>query len=120
MTVKGFSDANWAALKEEMHDILVGMAKLRQTITYSELASLLQTSYVHHRAPYFHRLIWEMCDDDEAAGHVPLAVLIVRKDTGICGAGYFSAAAAAGADVSDPLAYWQSEFQRVCDYWSEH
>lgn len=116
---KSFSDANWTALKQEMRDILIGMAKLRQPITYSALAANLQTSFVHHRAPYFQRLLDEVCREDEAAGHAVLAVLVVRKDTGICGSGFFLHAANEGHDVSDPQAYWRAEFERVCDYWSD-
>jgi hypothetical protein len=114
-----FSESDWNSLKQEMREILIGMAKLRQPITYSALAASIQTAYIHHRAPYFQKLINDVCREDDAAGHEVLAVLIVRKDTGICGSGFFTHAAGEGHDVSDPEAFWRTEFDRVCDYWSD-
>jgi hypothetical protein len=114
-----FSEADWEALKQEMREILIGLAKLGQTICYSDLAALLRTAHVHHRSPVFHRILDEMCREDAAAGHVTLATLVVRKDSGIPGMGYFTIAASEGADVADIEAYWQTEFERVCEYWGD-
>ncbi len=116
----GFSVADWDALKAEMRHLLVGIARVGVTVCYSDLAAMLTTAYVHHRAPYFHKLLDEMCREDAAAGHESLAALVVRKDSGMPGAGYFRIAAEQGADVSDPRAYWQSRFQAACDYWRSH
>lgn len=113
------SDADWERLKQEMRTVLIGLARLRVTICYSDLAAQLTTAQLHHRAPLFHRLLDEMCREDEAAGHAVLASLVVRKDTGMPGAGYFVIAARDGHDLSDPVAYWQEQFQRACDYWSD-
>jgi len=115
---KHITDAQWQDLKQEIRAILIGMARLRVTVCYSDLAAMLTTASVHHRAPAFHRLLDEMCREDEAQGHAPLAALVVRKDSGIPGAGFFTIAAGEGADVSDPLAYWQQAFEHACDYWS--
>lgn len=115
---KRFSEADWRALKREMREILINHARIRSTVCYSDLAAMITTAYVHHRGRYFHRLLDEMCDEDAANGHASLASLVVRKDSGIPGAGYFTIAAREGADVSDPQAYWQEQFERACDYWS--
>lgn len=110
--------ADWEALKREMRQILIGLARIRVTICYSDLAALLRTASVHHRSPSFHRLLDDMCREDEARGRASLAALVVRKDSGIPGAGFFTIAAGDGDDVSDPLAYWRDQFERACDYWS--
>lgn len=47
-----------------------------------------------------------------------LATLIVRKDSGIPGQGYFVISAAEGDTVNDPEAYWQARFDELCDYWA--
>jgi len=115
---RDLTQAKWEALKREMRAILIGMARLRVTVCYSDLAAMLTTASMHHRAPAFHRLLDEMCREDEAQGHAPLAALVVRKDSGIPGAGFFTIAASEGAEVSDPHAYWRQAFEQACDYWS--
>ncbi len=114
----GFADAHWQAIKREIKHILVNLARIEKTVAYSELAAQLSTVYVHHRAPGFHAILREICRDEIAENRPVIGVLVVNKQTGICGAGYFKFMAEMGADVSDPEVYWQSEFERVCDYWS--
>lgn len=116
---KRFVEADRAALKAEMRALLIGLARRRQTITYSELAAALTTACVHHRAPEFHRLIVEMSREDEAAGHVALAPLIVRKDSGIPGMGFFVQTAVEGGEAADLEAFWRAAFERACDYWDQ-
>jgi hypothetical protein len=112
--------ADWGAVKDEIRAILVLLAKTRRTISYSDLAAQIRTAYMHHRAPAFHELLREVCRDEMDEGRPSLGVLVVKKQTGFCGAGFFKFAAASGQDVSDPEVYWRKEFERVCGYWSEH
>lgn len=114
-----FSEADWQTLKDEMRSILIGMARLCATITYSELASLIGMAPMHHRAPLFHQLIRDMDADEAAAGRPSLAALVVRKDSGIPGAGFYADAPVIEGEIFDPVAYWQSEFDDVCGYWGE-
>lgn len=116
-TKNGLATAEWNAIKAEIQDILIGLAKLGRPISYSELAMQITTAYVHHRAPSFHNMLRELCADELDAGRPSLGVLVVKKQTGRCGNGFYSFAANRGEDVSDPEAYWQSEYERVCDYW---
>jgi hypothetical protein len=115
-----FMAADWEAIKHEIRLILIALAKMRLTICYSDLAAQIQTAYVHHRAPAFHAMLRELDDMNESADEPSLAVLVVRKQTGRCGAGFFKTAAVNGEDVSDPEAYWQAQFACVCDYWSDN
>ena len=120
MTIKsGFGEADWDEIKAEMRHILIGLARMRQTICYSDLATQIQTAYIHHRAPAFMSILRDLVEEDSAAGQPSLAVLVVRKQTGRCGTGFFREAAANGADVSDQEAFWWEAFERVCDYWAE-
>lgn len=115
----GFADADFEAIKDEILNILIQFARSRKTITYANLCARIQTAYMHHRAPGFHYLLREVCRDEISAGRPVIGVLVVNKQTGLCGAGYFKFAAQMGADVSDPETYWHDEFARVCDYWGE-
>jgi hypothetical protein len=107
------------ALKAEIRAILVGLAKQRKTISYSGLCAQIHTAYLHHRAPIFHNLLREISEDEVADGEPITAVLVVQKQSGRPGAGFYKTAAAKGYDVSDPEAYWQMRFDELCDYWSE-
>lgn len=113
------TQARWHNIKTEMRAILIGLARMRRSIAYSDLAALVQTAYIHYRAPAFGWILHEIAREDEAEGRPGLAVLVVNKTTGICGAGFFKEAAARGFDVSDPVAFWRSQFEQVCDYWGE-
>lgn len=64
-------------------------------------------------------ILHDLVEEDTTAGYPNQAVLVVRKQTGRCGAGFFRDAAVNGFDVSDQEAYWLDAFERVCDYWSE-
>lgn len=107
------------ALREEIRSILIGLARTGQTISYSGLAMVVQTATMHHRAPLFHRLLREVCHEEIEAGRPIIGVLVVNKQTGICGAGFFKFCASLGCEVIDVEAFWKQEFERVCAYWSE-
>lgn len=114
-----FSKADWQLLKDEMRGILIGLARIGSTISYSELAAVIQTAHLHHRAPYFYKLIADLDADETAAGRPSLAALVVRKDSGIPGGGFYADAPVIEGESFDQVAYWRSEFQKVCDYWGE-
>ena len=87
MTTKsGFTEADWREITAEMRQILIGLAQKRETICYSALATQIQTAYIHHRAPAFMSILRDLVEEDTAAGYPNLAVLVVRKHTGRCGA----------------------------------
>lgn len=113
------SDARWQDLKDEMRAILIGMARQRATITYADLAATITTAHLHHRAPHFHRLLREMDADETRAGRPSLAALVVRKDSGIPGAGFFADLPVSDGQSADLEAYWRAEFEQVCAYWGE-
>ncbi len=116
---QSISAAQWKTLKEEMRDILIGVARTCGTITYSELAAAIRTAHMHQRAPLFHKLIRDMDRDERRAGRPSLAALVVRKDSGIPGQGFYSGVNVADGDSFDPEVYWRAEFDKVCDYWGE-
>ncbi len=106
-------------MNAEIRHILIALAQQGKTITYSELVTQLQTAYIHHRAPRFHRILQDMCEQEVRGGRPILGVLVVTKATGRPGAGFFKWCAAHGYDVTPPEAFWQAEFDRVCAYWKD-
>ncbi len=109
-----------AAAREELRKILIDLARNRQTIAYSELARMIESVHLHHRSPLFYRLLYEVCDEEETRGHGMLCALVVRKDSGVPGGGYYTGMAASGHDQSDIEASWRAERDQVFEYWSQH
>lgn len=105
----------WDQVKTEMRRLLIQVAQLETTISYSELASQIQTVYVHHRNPKFMRLLIEISDDDTQHNRPSLAALVVAKATSRPGEGFFI-----GIPPEEREIYWQERFDEVCDYWQTH
>lgn len=113
----GFPQRDWDLAKLQAKDHLIACARRRATTTYSELCS--EVTAIHLR-PYSFAIVAflnEICTEEDAAHGVMLASLVVRKDTGIPGDGYFGHADRLKRDVSDREAFWRGEVERV---WAEY
>jgi hypothetical protein len=111
----GFPVEDWERAKLQAKDHLTACARRRATTTYSELCS--EVDAIHLR-PYSFAIVAflnEICTEEDAAHGVMMASLVVRKDTGIPGDGYFGHAGGLGRDISDREAFWRSEVERVWD-----
>jgi len=108
---------DWERAKLQAKDFLTACARRRATTTYSELCS--EVDAIHLR-PYSFAIVAflnEICSEEDAAHGVMMASLVVRKDTGIPGEGYFRHAGRLGRDVSDREAFWRSEAEKVYAVW---
>jgi hypothetical protein len=114
-----FSDARWNDIKTEMRQIMIEVAKSRQVITYAELCATLKTAYLHYHSPLLTRLLIEIGGEEFEAGRPILPAVVVSKQSGIPGAGYFKVERDE-LEISDPRAYWEADLQRLFDYWSAH
>jgi hypothetical protein len=113
------ASVNWSAVKAEIHAILVEVAKAGQTITYSELTSMLQTAYVHYHSQVLVQLLTDIGRDEHLAGRPVLPALVVTKQTGMPGGGYFRFGPA-DDEMNDPAAAWAEDVKQVHTYWSQH
>jgi hypothetical protein len=109
-----------AAAKEEMRSVLIDCARMRKTVTYTDVCLMIQTVQMHPHSFIFTRILSEVCAEEEERGHGVLCALVVSKTTGIPGAGYFRGMAELGHDMSDLEASWRAELEQVFDYWSNH
>lgn len=106
----------WSDARARMTHILAEIARSRSTITYGELAARVFHPLYSPRSPVLHELLREVCTEQDAARGIMLGSVVVRRDSGLPGGGYFRFAAdALGRDVSDPAAFWRSEVERVWD-----
>jgi hypothetical protein len=109
----GHPVADWERAKRQAQATLRQCARERRTITYAGLCEAVDA--VHLR-PYSFAIVAfldEICAEDDAAHGIVLASLVVRRDTGMPGEGYFRYASTLGADVSDRREFWESEAERV-------
>ena len=83
------NDAKWSDLKSEMRQIMIDVAHAGQTISYSELCVSLKTAYLHHRSPMLTQLLIEIGTAEARAGRPPLPAVVVAKQSGMPGGGYF-------------------------------
>jgi hypothetical protein len=115
----GIGRADWSAVIVEMRAILVGCARARHTITYSELTRQLTTARVHYHSPWLTRLLEALGREEAAAQRPILAALVVTKQTGMPGGGYFEMTARDSLPAEDLAAIWQADVQAVYEYWKE-
>lgn len=108
----------WASYKRELIGMLEVAACNRATVTYSDVAVHVFGGTVPARSRLIMDLLSEVDEEIERERGIIIASLVVRSDTGIPGAGYFTFLATRfGADVSDPKAAWEREAERV---WSAY
>ena len=110
------SEAEWEVMREAMRTELIELAKQKRIVTYSDLALLLPV-YIHPGSYAFTRLLGQVCEAEEQAGHGLLCALVVSKATGIPGGGFFRGMAGRGIDTSDLESAWRAEVDRVFDFW---
>jgi len=104
----------WAELKRSLREMLVDAARLRTTVTYADVALRVFEGLVPARSRLIMDLLSEVDSEVEAEQGVIIATLVVRADTGLPGAGYFTFIADRfGRDISDPAAAWSAEAERV-------
>jgi hypothetical protein len=105
----------WAAAREQARACLVACAGARETIAYSELCEQITVA----RFKPYHRslmaLLDEVCEEEDAVTGAVLATLVVRRDTGRPGDGYYSWAARGGDAILDREAYWCAQAESVWD-----
>ena len=115
----GFSGLDWDAAKDEARAILIGVARRKGRIAYSELASQIQAIDIMAHDPRMFHLLGEISVEEEKAGRGMLTAIVVHKSGDMQpGPGFFELAKSLGKDTSDVLVCWVNEFNRVHDYWA--
>ena len=115
----GYSSSDWNAAKKEMRQILIDRAKVRRDISYSELASKMQTIQLEPNSYALAELLGEISTEENSLGRGMLSVIVVHK-TGDKqpGKGFFELANELGRDISDIDTCWIDELKRVYADWS--
>ena len=102
-----------------MRATMLARARARETITYAELAQAVSATGFHPRSWALMAMLGEVCRDEDPVHDVWTASLVVRKDTGMPGDGYFGFAQREGLDVPDRASFWRERVQQVWNAYSD-
>lgn len=86
----GLSQSEWDDSRKRLRSLLRDVASDRSTITYSECAQVAFGGRFSPRSSALAQLLEEVCTLEDAERGVMLGSVVVRKDTGIPGKGYFT------------------------------
>ena len=102
-----------------MRDILVGRAKVRGMIPYSELVGKVRTIRLEPESYALAAMLGEIATEEDAAGRGMLSVIVVHKHGDMQpGPGFFDLAEDLGRDTSDIMQCWVEELKKVHHHWS--
>lgn len=114
----GVSHAVWDEARGQARAAILARARERRTITYAELAQAVAVTGFRPRSWALMALLGEVCRDEDPVHDVWIASLVVRKDSGMPGDGYFAYAERERFDISDRAVFWEAEAQRVWNAYS--
>lgn len=106
----------WRDVQAELRDLLVAVARQRTLITYGELAAQVMSARVQAGSYVFTGMLRDVCRDLYEETGVMLCALVVKKDTGKPGAGYFRAMACPDGDLD---ACWRADCEAVFAYYAQ-
>ena len=115
----GISLPRWAAARAAAREAVLERARTGRTITYAELAQAVSDTGFRPRSWALMALLSEVCDLEDPVHGVWIASLVVRKDTGMPGDGYFAYAEREGFDTSDREAFWLQHAQQVWNVYAD-
>jgi hypothetical protein len=103
----------WEEARSLAREAILERARAGATITYAELAQAVAVTGFRPRSWALMALLSEVCDAEDPVHDVWIASLVVRKDSGVPGDGYFIYAEREGYDTSDRDTFWREHAQRV-------
>jgi hypothetical protein len=115
----GIPLVQWEGARERARAAILARARSGATITYAELADSVASTGFRPRSWALMALLGEVCRDEDPVHDVWIASLVVRKDTGMPGDGYFAYAERDGFDTSDRFGFWRGQVQRVWNAYAE-
>jgi hypothetical protein len=104
--------------EREILRILIKKAKQARLITYRELSSQLHTAKLAANGPHLSSLLTSISLAESEAGRGLLSAIVVRKDSGIPGVGFFRRCTP-GVKVRDFRRRWEAELAKVFNEWSD-
>jgi hypothetical protein len=117
----GITPEEWDRAVDEVEDILVGVARRRGEITYSEVVDRVTTVRLSANSPAFHQMLGDVSARAFDAGAPLLSAVVIRKGDGYPGPGFANLARRLGFTVESgdepELEFWGQQLERVREWW---
>ena len=115
----GYEGADWEKAKAQARDVLIEVARRKDKITYSELATKITAINIEAHDSRMNHLLGEISSEEDAQGRGMLTAIVVHKFGDLRpGPGFYDLAKSLGKDTSDKDFFWISEVKTVHDYWA--
>ena len=115
----GYAGSDWEEAKAQATEVLIGVARRKGRIAYSELAEKITAIKIEAHDPRMFHMLGEISTSEHKAGRGMLTAIVVHKSGDMQpGPGIFDLAKFLGKDTSDILKCWVAEFNKVHDYWA--
>jgi len=109
----GFKLDVWEAAKCEAICVMLRAGRNGNYIFYSDLARQVTSISLEPHSFAMDRFLDEISKEEDMAGRGILTALVVLKEQGIPGSGFWATAADIGRHTRNKLACWSNEFARV-------
>jgi hypothetical protein len=119
MAMKGSAGDSSSPTERKIRRILVKVAKQRESISYSKLASLIDTAGLVPHSARLSGFLTTLSEKESDAGRGLLSVIVVRKGTGLPGVGFFRRFIPE-AKPKDFRKAWERELAKVHHSWRGH
>jgi hypothetical protein len=118
----GYETAAWEKAKLEAIRAIISQARRGRppTISYSDLTKRINSILFDPHDSRFHLLLYEISDDEDAAGRGLISALVVHKDDERPGQGFWDMAKERDRDVTDRERCWAHEVEKVLAHCHRH
>jgi hypothetical protein len=113
----GFPGPAWQRAKEEGLAILKERAKRADPITYSDLVSMISAVVMEPHDARLAHFLGEISSEEHQAGRPLITALVVHKHDLQPGRGFFELARSLGFSITDEIAFWSTEIQKLQLQW---
>jgi hypothetical protein len=113
-----FDNEKWGNIKEEIRKVLIGVAKKKLLIAYSDLTKSIKSINLNvankDHVQILASLLGELSCEEERLGKGMISAIVIHK-TGDQepGPGFYKCAIGLGKKFSDKTAFWVAECNRV-------
>lgn len=113
----------WDAAVDELHDLLVEVARRRATISYSDVVAAMRTVSLPPDSTAFHHMLGDVSARTFDDGAPLLSAVVVHKHDGKPGGGFARLARRLGFEVDENAAaedaFWGQQLTAVHAWWSD-
>lgn len=104
----------WEEAKRQAREVIVQKAKLKKCITYSDLVDRIGAIHFLPHDQRLDELLRQLSSAEHRDGKALLTALVVRKDTGMPGNGFFRLARRLlKRRINDEAGFWKVERDKV-------